>query len=132
MYFGSCFMDQTTCYGCGMRGHIQRDCRSSRQSVGRGTAQPASSATTTSVAPSPARGIPASTGCGVARGGAQSSGGPSRFYDMRGRQSLKASPDVITGILTFQSHDVYTLIDPSSTLLYVTPYVAMDFGIQPE
>jgi len=34
--------------------------------------------------------------------------------------------------LSIQSHDVYALIDPSSTLSYVTPYVAMEFGIEPE
>ncbi|XP_070050496.1 uncharacterized protein [Nicotiana tomentosiformis] len=30
MHFGSCFMDLPVCYGCGVRGHIQRDCCSSR------------------------------------------------------------------------------------------------------
>jgi len=51
---------------------------------------------------------------------------------MRGHQSFEASPDVVTSILTFQSHDVYALIDPGFTLSYVTPYVAMEFGIEPE
>ncbi|XP_070036664.1 uncharacterized protein [Nicotiana tomentosiformis] len=51
---------------------------------------------------------------------------------MRVRQNSEASPDVVTGILTIQSHDVYALIDPSSTLSYVTPYVTMEFGIEPE
>ncbi|XP_070017369.1 uncharacterized protein [Nicotiana sylvestris] len=50
---------------------------------------------------------------------------------MSGRQTVEASPDVVTGILTVQSHDVYALIDPSSTLPYVTPFVAMEFGIEP-
>ncbi|XP_070046608.1 uncharacterized protein [Nicotiana tomentosiformis] len=35
-------------------------------------------------------------------------------------------------MLTIQSHDVYSLIDPSSTLSYVTAYVAMEFGIKSE
>ncbi|XP_070054285.1 uncharacterized protein [Nicotiana tomentosiformis] len=51
---------------------------------------------------------------------------------MRGLQSSEASPDVVIAILTIQSHDVYALIDPGSTLSYVTPYVAMEFGIEPE
>ncbi|XP_070050248.1 uncharacterized protein [Nicotiana tomentosiformis] len=51
---------------------------------------------------------------------------------MRGCQNLEASPDVVKGILTVQSYDVYALIDPGSTLSYVTPYVAMGFGIEPE
>ncbi|XP_070005243.1 uncharacterized protein [Nicotiana sylvestris] len=51
---------------------------------------------------------------------------------MSGRQTVEASLDVVTGILTVQSHDVYALIDPGSTLSYVTPFVAMEFGIEPE
>ncbi|XP_070002521.1 uncharacterized protein [Nicotiana sylvestris] len=49
---------------------------------------------------------------------------------MRGRQSLKASPDVFTSIVTIQSHDVYSLIDPGSTLSFITPYVFMEFGME--
>ncbi|XP_070002911.1 uncharacterized protein [Nicotiana sylvestris] len=51
---------------------------------------------------------------------------------MSGHQTAEASPYVVTGILTVQSHDVYALIDPGSTLSYVTPFVAMEFGIEPE
>ncbi|XP_070029884.1 uncharacterized protein [Nicotiana sylvestris] len=36
------------------------------------------------------------------------------------------------GILTFQSHDVYALIDAGSTLSYVTPFIAMGFRIEPD
>jgi len=54
------------------------------------------------------------------------------FYDIRRHQKLEASLDVVTGILTVQSQDVYSLIDPGSTLSYVIPYVAMEFGIEPE
>ncbi|XP_070045242.1 uncharacterized protein [Nicotiana tomentosiformis] len=100
--------------------------------MGKGATQLASSTATTSAAPPPARASLAPAGYGVARGGAQSSGGPNRFYAMRDRQSSEASPDVVTCILTVQSHDVYSLIDPGSTLSYVTPYVAMEFGIEPE
>ncbi|XP_070004209.1 uncharacterized protein [Nicotiana sylvestris] len=71
-------------------------------------------------------------GRGVARGGAQSSGGPCRFYAISDRQTAEASPDVVTGILTVQYHDVYALIDPGSTLSYVTPFVVMEFGIEPD
>ncbi|XP_070032214.1 uncharacterized protein [Nicotiana tomentosiformis] len=117
---------------CELRGHIQRECRSSRQGAGRGTAQPSSSAAATSSAPPPAQGTPVPAGHGAARGGAQSSGRPSRFYAMSGRQNAAASLDVVTGILTVQTHDVYALIDPNSTLSYITPYVAMEFGIEPE
>ncbi|XP_070045357.1 uncharacterized protein [Nicotiana tomentosiformis] len=107
---------RTYATGVVFKGHIQRDCRSSHQSMGRGTTQPASSAATTSAAPSPARGAPAPRGCAEARGGAQSSGRLNRFYPMSGCQSSEASPDVVRGILTVQSHDIYSLIYPGSTL----------------
>jgi len=69
--------------------------------MGRGTAQPSGSATTTSAAPSPVRGTQEPAEHGAIRAGAQSSGGPNRFYVMRGHESFKASPDVVTIILTF-------------------------------
>ncbi|XP_070039448.1 COPII coat assembly protein sec16-like [Nicotiana tomentosiformis] len=125
-------MDLPICYGCGLRAHIQRECRSSRQGTGRGTTYPSSFVAATSSAPPPAWGTPAPAGLGAARGDTQSSGGPSRFYAMSGRQNTEASPDVVTSILTVQTHDVYASIDPGSTLSYVTPYVAMEFGIEPE
>ncbi|XP_070010994.1 uncharacterized protein [Nicotiana sylvestris] len=115
-----------------MRGHIQRHCHISRQGAGRGTTQSSSPTAATSSTPSPARGTPAPAGYGIARGGAQSSRGPSRFYSMSGRQTVEASPDVVIGILIVQSHNVYALIDPGSTLSYVTPFVAMEFGIEPD
>ncbi|XP_019246557.1 PREDICTED: uncharacterized protein LOC109226218 [Nicotiana attenuata] len=49
---------------------------------------------------------------------------------MSGRQSAEASPNVDTGILTVQSHDVYALIDPDSTLSYVTPLYLLREGIK--
>ncbi|XP_070017401.1 uncharacterized protein [Nicotiana sylvestris] len=79
-----------------------------------------------------ARITPAPAGRGAARGGAYCSGGPNRFYVMSGRQTTEASLDVVTGILAVQYHDVYALIDPSSTLSYVTPFVAMEFGVNPD
>nr|XP_009610100.1 uncharacterized protein LOC104103864 [Nicotiana tomentosiformis] len=69
MNFGTYFMHQPICYGCCMRGHIQRDCHSSHQSMGRGIAQPTSSAATTSAVPPPAQGTPAHVELGSARGG---------------------------------------------------------------
>ncbi|XP_070039167.1 uncharacterized protein [Nicotiana tomentosiformis] len=128
MHLGICYMDLPIYYGYGFRGHIQRDCRSSRQGAGRGMAQPASSAATTSIAPPLARGTPTPAWHGAARGGSHSLGGSNRFYAMRGRQNSEASPDVVTGILTVQSHDMYALIDPGSTLSYVTLMLLWNLG----
>ncbi|XP_070004324.1 uncharacterized protein [Nicotiana sylvestris] len=130
MHSGICYLELPICYGCGMRGHIQRHCRVYRQGAGRGTTQSSSHVAATSSAPSPTRGTPAPIGRGAARGGAQSSGGPNRFYAMSGHQTTEASPDVVTGILTVQSHDVYAFIDPGSTFSYITPFVDMGFGIE--
>ncbi|XP_070041002.1 uncharacterized protein [Nicotiana tomentosiformis] len=49
---------------------------------------------------------------------------------MSGHKSTKAFPNIATGILTVQTHDVYALIDPGSALSYVIPYVAMEFGME--
>ncbi|XP_070010152.1 uncharacterized protein [Nicotiana sylvestris] len=132
MHSGTCYLELPICYGCGMRGHIQRYCHASRQGMGRGTAQSSIQATATSSAPSTARGTPTPTGHDVARNGAQSSGGPSRFYAMSGRQIAEAFPYVVPCILTVQYHDVYALIDLGSTMSYVTPFVSIGFGIEPD
>ncbi|XP_070045132.1 uncharacterized protein [Nicotiana tomentosiformis] len=70
---------------------------------------------------------------GVLFGGSRSafrggSSGPSQSF----AQSSASAPPLGPSILTVHSHDVYALIDPGSTLSYVTPYVAMEFGIEPE
>ncbi|XP_070015581.1 uncharacterized protein [Nicotiana sylvestris] len=100
--------------------------------MAKGTTQSASPAVATSSAPSPARSTPTPVWRGVARGGAKSSGGPNRFYAMSGLQTAEALTDVVTGILSVQSHDMYALIDPGFTLSYITPFVAIEFGIQQE
>ncbi|XP_075096565.1 uncharacterized protein LOC107786335 [Nicotiana tabacum] len=48
------------------------------------------------------------------------------------RHDTEARGDVVTGMLTIFTFDVYALIDPGSTLYYVTPYIAKKFGIKPE
>ncbi|PPY92736.1 hypothetical protein C5P31_25780, partial [Escherichia coli] len=98
-----------------------------------GMAQPASSATgSMSVHPS-GRESQSSAGRGRGRGrGSSSSGNQNRIYALAGRQDQESSPDVVTGMLTICSHDAYALIDPGSTLSYITPFVARKFGIVPE
>nr|XP_009761683.1 PREDICTED: uncharacterized protein LOC104213832 [Nicotiana sylvestris] len=99
MHSGVCYLVLRVCYRCGMRVHIQRHCRVSHQGVGRGTTQSSSPATATSSAPSLARGYPTPIGRGATRGGAQILGGPNWFYAMSARQTVEASPDVVTGNL---------------------------------
>ncbi|XP_070057058.1 uncharacterized protein [Nicotiana tomentosiformis] len=72
-------------------------------------------------------------GRGRGRGKASSSSGPqNRIYALAGRQDQESSLDVVTCILSVSSYDVYALIDPGSTLSYVTPLIASKFGIKPE
>ncbi|XP_075104219.1 uncharacterized protein LOC142178496 [Nicotiana tabacum] len=95
--------------------------------TGRGFAQPSGSSAATSSVRSPAL-----AGRGAIRGGAHGRSGPSRFYALSGLQSAEASPDVATGILSVQAIDCYALIDPGSSLSYVTPFIASSFGVEPE
>ncbi|XP_070046492.1 uncharacterized protein [Nicotiana tomentosiformis] len=115
----------------GPSGPSQYFAQSSASALPAGLSQQQGSHFRPNQAPPPARGTPAPAGRGASRAGAHISGGPSRFYAMSGRQSAEASPDVVKGILAIQSHDLYALIDPGSTLSYLTPYVAMEFRIEP-
>ena len=47
-----------------------------------------------------------------------------RFYDFLSRGDQQTSANVLTGMLKFFSIDVYALLDPGSTLSFVTPLVA--------
>ncbi|XP_070057007.1 uncharacterized protein [Nicotiana tomentosiformis] len=55
-----------------------------------------------------------------------------RLYVLAGRQDIEARGNVVTGMLTVFTFDVYALMDPGSTLSYVTPYLAKKFGIEPK
>ncbi|XP_075076654.1 uncharacterized protein LOC142163281 [Nicotiana tabacum] len=59
-------------------------------------------------------------------------GGRNRLYALADRQDTEAHGDVVTCMLTIFTFDVYALIDPVSTLSYVTPYIAKNFGIELE
>ena len=98
-----------------------------------GMAQPTGSVagSSSSVAMRPTgQGIQAPAGRGRGRGGASSSSGPSnRIYALTNRQDQEASPNVITGILSLFSRSVYALIDPGSTLSFISPFLASRIGI---
>ncbi|XP_049351862.1 uncharacterized protein LOC125816315 [Solanum verrucosum] len=119
------------CFWCGTPGHMMRNCP--QRGMG-GMAQPAGSiAASSSSVPSLGRGaqMPAGHGRGV-RGATSFSGVQNRTYALGNRQNLEASPDVVTGTLSIFSHIVYALIDPGSTLSYVTPLIAAKFKRTPE
>ena len=79
------------------------------------------------------QGIQALTGRGRGCGGASSSSGPSnRIYALTNRKDQEASPNVITGILSLFSRSVYALIDPGSTLSFISPFVSSRIGIESE
>ncbi|XP_015057509.1 uncharacterized protein LOC107003724 [Solanum pennellii] len=79
------------------------------------------------------QGIQAPAGRGRGRGGASSSSGPSnRIYAFTSRQDQEASPNVITCILSLFSRSVYALIDPGSTLSFISPFIASRIAIESE
>ena len=54
-----------------------------------------------------------------------------RFYALHSRGEQQTSPDVVTGMLKVFSIDAYALLDPITTLSFVTPFVAKKFEIFP-
>lgn len=54
------------------------------------------------------------------------------FYTLATHQEFEASLDIIANMLHLFSHNVYYFFEIGSTLLCVTPYVAMYFGFGPK
>ncbi|XP_060177947.1 uncharacterized protein LOC132607886 [Lycium barbarum] len=127
---GQCLLGSDACYGCGQPSHVVQDCPSRG---GRSRVQPIGSADGSSSSVRPlGQGSQAPAGRGRGREGASSSSGPqNRIYALAGRHDLESSPDVVTSILSVCSHDVYPLIYPSSTLSYITSYIAKRIGAFP-
>ncbi|KAG5580601.1 hypothetical protein H5410_051228 [Solanum commersonii] len=61
---------------------------------------------------------------GGREGASSSCGSQNRTYSLAGRQVSESSLDVVRGALIVCSHCVYALIDPGSTLSYVTQFIA--------
>ncbi|XP_070021856.1 uncharacterized protein [Nicotiana sylvestris] len=81
----------------------------------------------------PRQSMQTSAGRGRGRFGASGSGGQqNRIYALSSRQDLESSPDVVTGILSVFSIDMYALIYPGSTLSYISPFVASKSDREPE
>ncbi|XP_075099214.1 uncharacterized protein LOC142176055 [Nicotiana tabacum] len=114
-------------------GNIQANCPKLRCNFSGGSTRPSSSSAT-AVAPSQARGSHNQTGHGAGRGAGRvtQGGGQPRLFATLDRQSVEASAEVITGILLVCSHNAYAIMDPGSTFSYVTPYFAINLGLEPE
>ena len=107
---GECRKDTISCFSCGKSGHMVNDYPWKR---------------------------------GQATGNAQSRPNPqdaaaseplkrNRLYALKGREEQEKSADVVTGMLKVFSTFVYALLDPGSILSFVTPLLALTFGILPE
>ncbi|XP_075101689.1 uncharacterized protein LOC142177123 [Nicotiana tabacum] len=83
---------------------------------------------TNSIAPQNSQ---AQQGCGASKS-SNAGGGQNRLYALAGRQDTEARGDVVTKMLTVFTFDVYALMNPGSTLSYVTPYISKKFGIEPK
>ncbi|XP_015170733.1 uncharacterized protein [Solanum tuberosum] len=121
---GQCRQGSGASYHCGQTGHFITRCPRLSRGV---LAQPSGSTATSSPSVRAPRPGPQSTqghGRGRGEGDTGSSGGQNLFYALTGRQDSEASPDVVTGILTISSQAVYALIDPVSTISYITPFIA--------
>ena len=79
------------------------------------------------------RGAPPAAARGRGRGGiSEPSGSGNRIYALASRQDQEASANVITGILSVCSRAMYALIDPGSTLSYISSLIACTIGMPSE
>uniref|UniRef100_M1DFS0 Retrotransposon gag protein n=1 Tax=Solanum tuberosum TaxID=4113 RepID=M1DFS0_SOLTU len=102
------------------RGTLLEECPKNKQ----GNGNPGNRAQSSSVAP-PDRAAP--------KGATSGTGGrANHLYAITSRQEQENSPDVVTGVIKVFAFDVYALLDPGTSLSFVTPYVANKFDVIPE
>ncbi|XP_070054378.1 uncharacterized protein [Nicotiana tomentosiformis] len=107
-----CHSGTNGCFGCGQQGHFLRDFPSAKQNNRGNVAQSTNLAAHQNSL--------AQQGRGAGKFG-YTGGGWNRLYALAGRRDTEARGDVVTGMLTVFTFDVYALMDPRSTLSYVTP-----------
>ncbi|XP_070015782.1 uncharacterized protein [Nicotiana sylvestris] len=130
---GQCKLGFHGCYHCGDIGHIKANCPKLRCNFSGISTRPSSSSAT-AVAPPQARGSHNQIGHGARKGADRVTQGgvQPRLFATLDRQSAEASAEVITGILLVCSHNAYAIMDPGSTFSYMTPYFAINLGLEPE
>ncbi|XP_070026069.1 uncharacterized protein [Nicotiana sylvestris] len=130
---GQCKIGFHGCYHCGDIGHIKANCLKLRHNFSGGSIHP-SSFSAIAVAPPQARGSHNQTGHEAGRGADRvtQGGGQPRLFATLDRQSADESAKVITCILLVCSHNAYAIMDPGSTFSYVTPYFAINLGLEPK
>ena len=105
-HYGDFLKGMNNCFSCGRSGHKMRDCPNLKsQDKGSGQAQ-------------------ASCFSDVPK--------KNRFYALGSRGEQETFPNVVTGMLKVFSLTVYALLDPVSTLSFVTPLVDKNIDILPE
>ncbi|XP_069152031.1 uncharacterized protein [Solanum lycopersicum] len=109
-HLGECRQGTNACFGCGKSGHMVIDCPQNRSQAG-GNAQPRPTPHNAAAAEPPKR---------------------NKFNALKGREEQEKSADVVTGMLQVFSTYVYALLDPRSTLSFVTPLLALTFEVLPE
>ncbi|XP_070020538.1 uncharacterized protein [Nicotiana sylvestris] len=120
---GLCRLGTNGCFVCGQQGRFLRDCPLAKQNNGGNVAQSTNSAAYHNFQAQQGRGAAKSNNAGS---------GQNRLYALADRQDTEARRDVVTCMLMIFTFDVYALIDPGSTLSYVTPYIAKKIGIELE
>ena len=105
-HYGNFLKGTDNCFYCGNSGHKMRDYPNFKsQDKGSGQAQASGS----SDAPK-----------------------KKRFYALHSIGEKHTSPDMVTDMFKVLSIDVYALLDPITTLSFVTPLVAKKFDILPD
>ncbi|XP_009791291.2 uncharacterized protein [Nicotiana sylvestris] len=120
---GLCRLGTNSCFGCGQQGHFLRDCPSAKQNNGGNATQSTKSAVHHNSQAQQGHDETKSNNAGGCR---------NRLYALADHQDTEACGDVVTSMLTIFTFDVYALINPGSTLSYITPFISKKFGIEPE